>query len=434
MTRHATDAATCRAIRDAVAEAMPAQTEFLADLTRVPSVRGQEGPALDLVAGALGAHGMAVDDWTVPVDELSGQPGFCRAAGEVPSVRSVVGTHRPAQARGRSLILQGHLDVVPPGPEGMWTTPPFEPVLRDGWMHGRGAGDMKAGVSANLFALAALARAGVAPAAQVHLQAVVEEESTGLGALATLARGYRADCALIPEPTAHGLVRAQVGVLWFRLEVAGRPVHAAEAGQGANAIDAAWHVIGALREMEARWNAAAAADPLYGGVAHPLNFNPGRISGGDWASSVPAWCHADCRMGLLPGADVDEAKAEIEATVAEAARGHPFLSAHPPRVVWNGFEAEGYVLDHAGPAEAALAGAYRQVFGEDGPEDRIWTALTDTRFYGLYHGIPGVCFGPRAEGIHGFDERVDLGSLQQCTETIALFVAAWCGLEPAGDA
>ena len=403
------------------------QLRFLADLVRVPSVRGCEGPAQDLMADAMRLRGMEVDDWRLDAAELRGVPGCAPLDRDTFRVRTVVGTHRPGATRGRSLILQGHCDVVPPGPLEMWAHPPFEPVIRDGWMHGRGAGDMKAGTSAALFALDAIAAAGFEPAARVHLQSVIEEESTGMGALATLQRGYRADCALIPEPTDHRLTRAQVGVVWFRLRVRGRPTHVATAGEGSNAILAAGDVLRGLQAMEAEWNARAAEHPIYADVPHPLNFNPGRIEGGDWASSVPAWCDVECRMGLLPGTGVAEAQAEIEDRVAEIAAGHPFLRDAPPEVVWNGFLAEGWTLEGAGREEEAFAWAHRAALGEP-PEDRIMTALTDTRFYGRY-GIPALCWGPRAEAIHGFDERVELASLRTCTEVIALFVARWCGLD-----
>ena len=95
---------------------------------------------------------------------------------------SVIGTHEPRQARGRSLILNGHMDVVPEGPLDMWTSPPYEPRREGDWLYGRGAGDMKAGLAANLFAMDALRRIGLQPAARVHLQSVVEEECTGNGA------------------------------------------------------------------------------------------------------------------------------------------------------------------------------------------------------------------------------------------------------------
>lgn len=421
-------------ILGAVADRFEDEVAFLADFVRIPSLRFEEAPAQDFIATALRDRGYEVDEWQVKLEDLEPLPGFGPIHGDFSRARSVVGTHRPDVTRGRSLILQGHLDVVPTGPHDMWTHPPFDPVIADGWMYGRGAGDMKSGTVAAIFALDALRHAGFEPAARVHIQSVIEEESTGLGALSTLQRGYRADLALLPEPSDHSVNRAQIGVLWFRIAVRGRPTHVAVAREGSNAIMAAYDMIRALRGLEADWNAQAADHPVYADVPHPLNFNAGKIEGGDWASSVPAWCNVDCRMGVLPGQDLDQAKAAIESCIRDAARDHPFLSNNPPQVIWNGFQAEGYVLGpEAEPGLATLRHAHAAVFGEDvRMAERKMTALTDTRFYGLYYGIPAFCYGPQAQNIHGFDERVSLASVQRTTEVLALFIAEWCGLNRVG--
>lgn len=129
---------------------------------------------------------------------------------------NIVSSYRPAVSQGRSLILQGHVDVVPTGPLENWTAPPFEPRVENSWLYGRGAGDMKAGLAANLFAFDAITAAGLSPAAPIHLQSVVEEESTGNGALSALLPRYTGDAVLIPEPEENALVRTNVGVIWFR--------------------------------------------------------------------------------------------------------------------------------------------------------------------------------------------------------------------------
>ncbi len=424
-----------QALDRAVDAAFDAQVAFLAKFVQIPSVRFCEGPAQDFIADALRERGYGVDEWHIRLEDLEHLPGFGPIEGNFSNARSVVGTHYPSRTTGRSLILQGHLDVVPEGPHDMWSDPPFSGLVRDGWMYGRGAGDMKSGTVAALFALDAIRAAGFEPAARVHLQSVIEEESTGLGALSTLQRGYRADLAVLPEPSGFRINRAQIGVLWFKLRVRGRPVHVAVAGDGSNAIMASYDVLAALKRLEAEWNTRAAAHPVYGDVPHPLNLNAGKIKGGDWASSVPAWCDVDCRMGVLPGQDLEAAKAEIEACISAAARDHPFLSNNPPEIIWNGFQAEGYVLGpEADPGLAVMQAAYQGVFGDVAVlEENKMTALTDTRFYGLYYGIPAFCIGARAENIHGFDERVDLASVRQLTKLLARFIGDWCGLAPRAD-
>lgn len=416
-----------RRILDAVDARFDEELRFLADLTRMPSLRCAEAPAQDFMADAMRTRGLAVDRWKIEIDDIRHLPGFSPVAVSYDNAWNVVGTHRPRAAKGRSLILNGHIDVVPTGPVDMWTNPPFEPVIKDGWMYGRGAGDMKAGLAANLFALDALRAAGVAPAADVHLQSVVEEECTGNGALACLQRGYRADAVIIPEPMGEALLKAQVGVMWFQVKVRGRPTHVAYAGTGANAIEAAYPLVQALHALEHAWNAHG--HPAFEGHAHPINFVLSRIEGGDWTSSVPAWCTFDMRIGMFPGMDLAEVRREVEATIARASKGDPFLAANPPEVVYHGFQAEGYELPKGTDAQAALARAHETVTGQ-ALETVASTATTDARFFGLYAGIPAMVYGPTSESIHGFDERVDIESIRRVTKTIALFMAHWCGTEP----
>ncbi len=402
------------------------QVAFTGDLVRLPSLRGQEATAQDFLARELAARGFAVDRWRIRIEDIRDLPGFSPKSDGYDDAWVTVGALRCARPQGRSLIVNGHIDVVPEGPHDMWSTPPFDPVIRDGWMHGRGAGDMKSGWVCGLFALEAIRRAGFRPASDVIIEAVIEEESTGNGALACLQRGYRADAALIPEPLGHALLRSQVGVMWFTCHVRGHPVHVAYAGSGANAIEAAWRLVDALHALEARWNAAG--HERYAGMSHPLNFNVGRIEGGDWASSVPAWCRFDMRVGVFPGQDLSEARDEVERCIAGAARNDSFLANNPPEVVWDGFQAEGYVLEEGSEAEAVLRRNHEQVFGE-ALAARALTGTTDARFFGLYAGMPALVYGPIAENIHGFDERVSLDSCRRVTKAIARFIADWCGLE-----
>ena len=425
----ALDESVAAAIDAAVDAGFDDQIAFTGDLVARPSIRGQEHLAQDLMHEAMTKRGYAVDRWLVRAEDIRHHEGFSPIAVDYSNAWTVVGTHRPRTATGRSLILNGHIDVVPTGPLDMWSSPPFEPRIEGDWMYGRGAGDMKAGVVANLFALDALKRAGYQPAGTVYLETVCEEESTGNGALSTLVRGYRADAALISEPTTGHLNRAVMGVVWFRVNVRGYPVHVAQAGSGSNAIMAAYDLIGALKELEARWNARKGDTRHYAGSAHPINMNVGKIEGGDWASSVPAWCSFDCRISTFPGFKPQEMARDIEDTLRQAASGHPFLSNNPPDVEFNGFFTEGYDLEPGSDAETTLAKCHSAVASAP-LEDRVSTAYIDSRVFVLYADMPCLVYGPECENAHGFDERVRISSIRQSTKTIARFVADWCGLEP----
>ena len=425
------DPALADRIAASVAQGFAEQVAHTQALVRFGSTRGAEHAIQDFVVGAFRARGYATERFPIDAAAVAGHPGGATVADGHSEAPIVAGLHRPRGAGGRSLILQAHVDVVPPGPLDLWTHPPFDPVIDGDWLYGRGAADMKAGHAANLFALDALRRIGLQPAAAVTILSVVEEESTGNGALAAHLHGYRADAVLIPEPMDEALVRANTGVLWFTVEVRGRPVHVRAMGAGANAIDATYRVIGALRDLEARWNADRAGRPHFADAAHPINLNVGRIEGGDWNSSVPAWCRVGCRIALYPGTRAADAAAEVEAAIAAFARADPFLADAPPRVTFDGFFAEGYVLEPGSKAEGLLAAAHRRATGTE-LTSIMAPCYLDTRVHALYEQVPALCYGPASENIHGFDERVSLRSVQRITTAMALFVADWCGTERLG--
>jgi len=402
------------------------QVKLTIDVTALPSTRGQEATAQDFMAEQYRRRGLGVDRWKINVEDIQDLPGFSPVAVSYDNAFNVVGAHRPKESKGRSLILNGHIDVVPTGPLDLWTKTPFAPHVDNGWLYGRGSGDMKGGLVAALAAFDAIDRLGYRPAADVYLQSVIEEECTGNGALACLQRGYRADAAIIPEPAENGYDMAQLGVMWFQVKVRGRPTHVGHAGRGVNAIESCFPIVAALHKLEDKWNGDR--HELWADHPHPINFVVSRIEGGDWTSSVPAWCTFDMRISFYPGQSLESVRNAVEATVRDAARNDGFLANNPPEVVYHGFQAEPYIVENAEEPLAVLAKSHQASFGETLVGRNI-TATTDARFFGLYAGIPALVYGPAAEDYHGFDERVNLESLRKVTRTIALFIADWCGLE-----
>ena len=382
-----------------------------------------------MIGDLLRERGYEVDDWHIDLDDVRDLRGFGPIEHDFSRARTVVGTYRPATSVGKSLILQGHCDVVPTGPLDMWETPPFSPIIKDGRMYGRGACDMKSGTIGALYALDAIKAAGLKPTARIHFQSVIEEESTGVGALSTLQRGYRADACFIPEPTDGHMIRSQVGVIWFRLKVRGFPVHVFEAGSGLERDHGGLSSDSCAGEARDRVERARQGRPSFQGgdpsasISIPVSSRA--------ATGLPA-----CRPGamsiaaspILPGWSVADCQKEILACVAAASRDHRFLSNNPPEVEWSGFLSEGYELTNSAEAEAAFAKAFGAVYGGV-VEDRAFTALTDTRFYGLNYNIPSLCFGASGAAMHGFNEYVDLESLRKSTKATALFIAEWCGVE-----
>jgi acetylornithine deacetylase len=424
-------------IMAAVAAEQPAMVGLLAELVEAPTVLGQEAQGQVIMRRAFADAGL--EPFDVPLDPaaLDGHPGAAPFSWNVAGKANVLAnwgpTHPPAHppagpsADGRSLILNGHIDVVSAEPASRWSGEPFS-ARRDGeWLYGRGAGDMKSGLAAIVGAVRGLRRLGLAPRARVQLQSVVEEECSGNGALACVLAGHTADAAVITEPTQGAVWNAQVGVLWFAVRVLGAPAHAGDAAEGDNAIEASFAVIEALRELEAELNEVR--PPPFAAYTHPINLNVGTIAGGDWPSTVAAECVVRCRLATYPGDPIAGLKQRVERTVAEVAASRAALSRYRIEVLYDGFQCEGYELAADAPLVTALADAGARATGRR-PPIFASTATTDARQFQLYGDTPAVCFGPLAEREHATDERVHLPSMTATAQAIALFIADWCGLAP----
>ncbi|MDR6289120.1 acetylornithine deacetylase [Inquilinus ginsengisoli] len=416
-------------IRAAVADRREETVAFLSDIVAEPSLLGQEASAQDRIETEFRSLDLAIDRFEPDLEEIRTLPGFSPTVLDSYAGReNVVGLHTPSEPKGRSLILNGHIDVVPTGPESLWTTPPFQPTIRDGRVYGRGAGDMKSGIAAYCAAIHALRALGLQPAAPVFLQSVIEEECTGNGALSCLARGYKADAAVIPEPFDQSLLVGQLGVMWLTVRITGKPAHVLDTSAGINAIEAAYALFDALRGLEAEWNEPAHRHALYRDHVHPVNFNLGRIEGGDWASSVPCTAAVDIRVGFYPGMTLSAVKAALEGRIDQAVRERRELKGATVAVEYRGFQAEGCVMATDTPLMTTLSAAHQRIAGAP-IATMASTATTDARFFEIYGGIPATCYGAVGGGYHGIDEWVSIDSMMQVAEVLALFVAEWCGLE-----
>ena len=413
------------AARDVEAETVA----LLESLVREPSLLGAEHGALTVMERAFQTLGLSTARVPVEPDALAGRPGWSPPLIEYAGRENVVAVHRPQRASGRSLLLQGHVDVVPPGPERLWTTPPFLPSIRDGRLYGRGAADMKAGLAAIVMAIEALRRAGFQPAAELQLAAVIEEECTGNGAFAVRHALPLPDACLIPEPGPGypALYIAEVGVVWAWVSVIGKPAHVREMHAGVNAIEAAYVVMQRFRGLEDRLNRAEHRHPAFAADNHPINVNIGTLQGGEWNSSVPTEATLGVRVGVMPGMACGDVKAQIEQLVAEAATDDRLRGARLS-VRFAGFMADGCVFPPDQAISRTVATQHRRLTGQDVPHYAA-AGLTDARHYAL-SGIQATCYGPDGDNIHGIDESVGLDTVHQVTSVLALTIAAWCGLEP----
>jgi len=412
--------------------AVDAGGDGLVSLTEVlvgfPSLLGDEGPAQDFMEGLFRGMGLLVDRFEVEDDELSKLPGYSPAVGHWYNHDNIVATHKPRNPTGNSLILNGHIDVVPVGAEELWSTPPFKPSVQGDRLYGRGSGDMKAGIAAYVSAFRALASLGLQPAAPVFLQSVVEEECTGNGALACLHRGYAADAAVIPEPFQETIMSAQMGVMWLQVEVTGKPAHVLNDADGLSAIEAAFALWNGLKPLADEWNRPQNRHPAFAHLDTPVKFNLGKIRGGEWASSIATRCVMDLRCGFYPDTATDKVQNDIERQLDSIAAAEPRLAGIEFKVRYSGFQSEGCVIDTDHPLVTTLSASHLTVAGSR-PEYFASAATTDVRTFQLYGSIPATCYGPEASNIHGIDESVSIKSMKRVSAVLALFIAKWCGVE-----
>jgi acetylornithine deacetylase/succinyl-diaminopimelate desuccinylase-like protein len=277
-----------------------------ASLVQIPSVSGTvgENEAQAHMALLMRDGGLDLDYWQLDLDALQGHPDFPGVEVERREAWGLVGKLAGTGAgAGDTLMLNGHIDVVPTGDPEAWAEYPFSGDIRDGRLYGRGSCDMKAGLLAAHWAVQAIRTAGVRLRGDLIVASVQGEEDGGLGTFATLQRGWRANACVIPEPTELHIIPANSGALTFRLRIRGQATHAARRTEGVSSIDKFWPIWQALQDLENRRHEAANPLMWRWPLAHPISI--GTLRAGDWASSVPDLLVAEGRMGVAIGEPVN---------------------------------------------------------------------------------------------------------------------------------
>jgi acetylornithine deacetylase len=320
---------------------------------------------------------------------------------------------------GPTLLVNGHVDVVPAGTPELWSSPPFAPARRAGWLYGRGAGDMKCGFAMVLLAVEALRRSAPgALAGSLVFVSAIEEECTGNGTLAAIRAGVRGDAVLLPEPTELDLLLGGAGVLWCDVVVSGRAGHAHDAEAAANPILACLALAGELQELERELNRGRA------GEGERCVVNIGTIEGGDWRSSAPVAARLGVRVGFRADWTVDLAQRAVRDAVQRATSAPAWPQGASVSISFEGFRAVGYELASGHELVRLLADAHEVVHGNRPRAFRL-ASTTDARHYLNELALPALCYGPRARNIHGVDEAVELASIVAGARTLTRFIAAF---------
>jgi acetylornithine deacetylase len=446
-THDGSDVTTDGALRErivvAAAERQNETIALLQDLVRVPSVNpfftgytepSREGEVQDILAARLERLGGRLDRWEPDGEALAryaGGPGYYpgRDFTGRPNLVAIL----PGSGGGRSLMLLGHVDVVSAG-EG-WTVEPFAAVRQDGAIYGRGTADMKGGTAAAISALELLRSLGVRLRGDVVVASVVDEEAGGMGTLALVDRGYRADGAIIPEPSDLNVAPLCRGILWGRLTIPGRASHIEmpqphwRDGGAVDAIALGREFLDAIDRLNARWaNDPAKNHPL---LPLPCQVCVSMLAAGEYPTAYAGEMRITFDAQYLP-AERDERglggriKADLETFFTEVAQEHEWLQLHPPRIEWLvDADCAETPADH--PLPRLLHAAVQQA----GAVSRMEGMASHTDMGLLVNaGIPTVNFGPGAPSVaHQPDEHITEGDLRRATTALALTIAEWCGID-----
>ena len=382
----------------------------LVSLIRIPSVTGQEDAAIAEMANWLQQLDAEIDYWNDGIAALQRDPRYPGHEVERAWAPVVVGVLRGNQP-GPTVLLTGHIDVVPPGDYTKWSHEPFSGITRGDRVYGCGATDMKSGLIAAMAAFEAFAEAGRNFPGRILFAAVPAEEDSGLGTLAAIRGGWNADACIVPEPTVRDgvpeLVIAHAGAMSLNVEVPGKSAHASRRLQGESALDHFWTVYKAMREDERRVNEAE-EHPLMRLHGLPYATNVGTIRGGLWSSSVMDSLEAQVRVGVSLNETIDQAEQRFRNTIMEYIKDDPWLSEHPPRInrLASGFGSAETRPDH--PLVTAMS--------ESAEEEVRATPTVAAAPYGCdmsgwvrLSNIPTVIYGPGDISLaHAPDESVSL--------------------------
>ena len=397
--------------------------DFTKEMVKQYAVLNKEQAVLNVVEKQLKQLNLPTQRVSIEQDTLSQHPLFAPVEWNYEDKYNLVSDLNRG-AKGKTLVLNGHLDVVPANPFDMWSQAPNTPWEKDGWLYGRGAGDMQSGVAAMIYAVHAIQHAGYDIESPLTIQAVIEEECTGNGALACLDKGFGGDFVLIPEPFGPTIYTGQLGVLWFKVSVQGKPVHVLDTSAGSNAIESIQQIIPFLKDLEEQLNQEYRLAP-YDKFEHPFNLNIGKIKGGNWASSVPANAELEARIGFPIGMTANEIMQRVSQCIESASLAIPSFKKQMPKVRFHGFRSEGHLVDTQNPGIQLLSQCHHRLTNAQ-PKEYLSTCTTDLRAFHFYSRTAGTCYGPIAENIHGINERVDIESIRHTLKTYALFISRWC--------
>lgn len=398
----------------------------------------QEADLQDYLADLLKRTEARVDLFEPDAEEMRGRP-LVPPGLDFTGRPQLIAT-RPGTGGGRSLVLNGHIDVVSGEPCSAWTSDPFTPRIEAGRLYGRGACDMKGGIASMVFAVQALHRAGVRLRGDLIVATNTDEESSGAGGSALVARGLSADAAIVTEPTGHDVWVACRGSEYGVIQVPGRPGHAEvrqppwRDGGAVNAIEKAAVIIEAIRQLRNEW--ASSAELSHPHVSNP-DLLPTLAKSGEWAVTYPASCELTIAVMYVP-AQADETgwgsevRRAVESHIQRnTAQSDDWLAANPPTFMWWPNAVMPAEVDPAHPIVTTTSQASADIGRPASLSglDSWFDGATLTKFA----GIPAIGYGPpgfNRDGTsvaHTIDEYVPVDGLIATAQALAVAAMRFCG-------
>lgn len=405
--------------------------EFLRTLVTIPSVSGNEGPIQNHLNDYLEKMGLEIDMWDMDAEEIQKHPAAAVVTESYEGRPNIVAT-RKGKGGGRSLLLNGHTDVIPEGPRESWTDDPWSATIRDNRIYGRGSSDMKSGVSCQVLAVQYIEDAGIKLKGDVLVNLVVDEEISGHGTLDTVLRGYTADAAISGETSTLAVQPACIGRIWFQIQINGRKAGIQTRHEGVNAIDLGYKIKVAIDEHE-KHRLGTVSHPLYPDILTTLPCLVGTIQSGTFPSAFPDTCLLQGSIATVPGEDHNGVKQAFLDHIAKAAADDPWMKDHPPEITFGnkfgGLDAEAADIPVEHPIVTTLVDTFKEVTGKD-PEISGRQGAADTRFLINNGDTPTVIFGPGPTAVmHANDEYVNIDDYITAIKVYALSICDWCGVE-----
>ncbi len=398
---------------------------FIQKLVQSPSLANDENDVQEIIINKLESLQLISEIIPVNFDSIKDHPAFSDDGFSPDSRINVIGNWNEGM-KGKSLILNGHVDVVPTGSITLWDDSPWSGKIKDDRIYGRGSCDMKAGLASGILAVQVLKTIGFEPNGNVMIQSVVGEESGGCGTLTNIVKGYKGDAAVILEPTSLKLCPIQSGALTFRLKIPGQATHAAMRWDGISAIEKFNIINQSIIELEKERHSLFSVE-YYESPERVAPINIGTIKGGEWHSTVPDSVIVEGRLGVFPGEPVSDARTAFSNHIIKISNSDPWLKKNPPIIEWfeGQFESGQTDIDHS--IINHLKEAYN-IVNNSNPIVEGVTYGSDLRLFTNHADIPALLFGPGDVRLaHSANEYVEIEEVLTCIKIISNLIINWCG-------